>query len=359
MKLLTLFLLYVGFAQSAPLTLSQAQQQNLGVTFFEAEQVSTLATQPYPAQVSIPNTSRVIVHSALGGVVKTMLKAEGDPVEKGELMADINSPQLIQLQSDYLQNLTSLQQAESELQRDKLLFDEGIIAERRYHDTHIQAQQARNKLDAVAKHLSIIGMTPHAINNLKRERQLTSSVNVLAPQNGVVMRQSAVAGKRINASDTLYEIADLSRLWLEIHVPLNIASSISPGQTVKVCDRDVEANVLVVGRQVHDIDQGVLVRAQANANTDKLTPGEVISVCFIEATSAQLYKLPYSALLRLNNQQPYIFVSTDKGVDLLAVEIISTDDETVIVKVNKQTLGQVVTEGVSSLKAAWLAENGE
>jgi len=270
-------------------------------------------------------------------------------------LATVNSPALLSLQAQYLQAEGLLNQLLTEMQRDKQLFNEGIIAERRYLDAKTRYQQQKTLVDSQIKTLQLAGMPLDAIKTLKQQQTMDSHLHVRAVSEGVVMAQNAVIGQRVMASDVLYEVADLSTLWLEIHVPLLVASNINIGSKVMVCDRDISAAVMTVGRQVHDIDQGVLVRAETSENTNLLTPGEFVQVCFVQNNNSVLYEIPYKAILRVEGIT-HIFYFDGQSISLRPVHIVSQSENSVTVSDAFLSNGYVIDEGVSSLKSAWQAE---
>ena len=342
-------------AYSQSLQLDKTQMDNLGVSYQTAVSVSETKSHHYPAKVSVPNANRHIVHTSQEGVVTQMLVAEGDIVKAGQVLATVNSPALLSLQTQYLQAEGLLNQLLTEMQRDKQLFNEGIIAERRYLDAKTRYQQQKTLVDSQIKTLQLAGMPLDAIKTLKQQQTMDSHLHVRAVSEGVVMAQNAVIGQRVMASDVLYEVADLSTLWLEIHVPLLVASNINIGSKVMVCDRDVSASVMTVGRQVHNIDQGVLVRAETSENTVLLTPGEFVQVCFVQNTQSMLYEIPYKAILRVEGIT-HIFYFDGQSISLRPVHIVSQSENSVTVSDAFLSNGYVIDEGVSSLKSAWQAE---
>ena len=350
---ITLGLSIPTYSQS--LQLDKTQMDNLGVSYQAAVSVSETKSHHYPAKVSVPNANRHIVHTSQEGVVTQMLVAEGDIVKAGQVLATVNSPALLSLQTQYLQAEGLLNQLLTEMQRDKQLFNEGIIAERRYLDAKTRYQQQKTLVDSQIKTLQLAGMPLDDIKTLKQQQTMDSHLHVRAVSEGVVMAQNAVIGQRVMASDVLYEVADLSTLWLEIHVPLLVASNINIGSKVMVCDRDVSASVMTVGRQVHNIDQGVLVRAETSENTGLLTPGEFVQVCFVQNTQSMLYEIPYKAILRVEGIT-HIFYFDGQSISLRPVHIVSQSENSVTVSDAFLSNGYVIDEGVSSLKSAWQAE---
>lgn len=347
--------LFYATAHGQNLALSATEMTNLGVKYMEATPVLATTSQHFPAQVSVPNSQRHIVQTTQEGVVDSILVAEGDRVKKDQILASVNSPQLITLQTEFLNSYSQLSQASTDMARDKQLFEEGIIAERRYLDTNSRFQQQKTVVDSYLKTMQLAGMDQQAINDLRQYRKLDSTLQIRATTDGVVMAQHAVIGQRLVASDVLYEVADLSSLWLEIHVPLSIARTIEPSSEVNTCDRDVKATVLTIGKKVHDIDQGVLVRAETLDHADQLTPGEFVEVCFVKQSTTTLYDIPQNAVLRMDGQAR-VFTYDGQTIQLQAIHIVSQTATTITVSDAFLASTKLIFEGIAALKSAWLAQ---
>ncbi|MCX4186852.1 efflux RND transporter periplasmic adaptor subunit [Methylophaga sp. OBS4] len=355
------YLVVVGLYLLSPLagafSLSDAEIRNLGIELAVPKSASQSLSDHYPAKVAVPNTSLHVVHAPQEGIIVNMLVAEGDVVEQGQLLATLNSPQLLMLQSDYLQAYSLLRQLREDMQRDKQLYEEGIIAERRYLQSKTRYQQQQTNVDSYAKTLHLSGMSDEDVNKLASGRLLDSTLNIHAPSTGVVMQQQAFAGQRVSAADPLYQLADLSILWLEIHVPLAIARQTEKNDQVLTCERNITATVTTIGRQVHEVDQGVLVRAVVSENTDMLTPGEFTQVCFVMNEQVSLYIVPRNALFRYQDT-PSVFLIRNGEVTLLPVEVASEQEETLIIKAEMAQDSRIVISGTAALKAAWMDQEG-
>ena len=117
------------------LQLNADEIANIGIKSAKIELVTESHSSKLPAKVTIPNKLQRVISAPQDGVIEIMLLAEGDTVVTGQAMAQINSPQLLVSQNDYLQSLSRRSQSQQEMERDKSLFEEGIIAERRYNQS--------------------------------------------------------------------------------------------------------------------------------------------------------------------------------------------------------------------------------
>lgn len=348
----------IAVAEPTSIKMNADEISNLGIMLGKATPVNESTSSRFPAKVVIPNASQRVISAPQDGVIEVMYVAEGDHVKAKQPLAAINSPQLLKMQSDYLQSLTRLQQYKKDMLRDKSLFKDGIIAERRFLQSQSQYQQQQTEVSMYRKGLELAGMDSTALNKLTQTRTLNSHLTILADGPGVVMQQFATAGQRVSAADPLYRLAKLSPLWLEIHVPLHIAKQLKIKDKLSTCDQDLTGHVIALGRKVHDADQGVLVRGEIDKDTDQLTPGEFVETCFVTPTSGKLFDIPRGALFR-NKGETAVFVRTPQGFDYRKVEIFNDNGTSVVVSGNLTADEQLVVSGTAALKAAWLGIGAE
>ena len=333
--------------------MSQEQRQAMGVRTAPVAVATESWSVAYPAQVQVPTAQLRVVSTPLSGLLESLLVAEGDAVKKGQKLASILSPELLSLQRSYLQALSQLDLARSDWERDRQLLEEGIIAERRYQTTHAHYVQVRTEVEQSRQTLQLAGMDRSALERLAKERQLSGTLTVRAPLDGVVLERMATLGQRLNALDPLYRIGRLKPLWLEIHVPLEQLSQIGVGSTVRVRTPLVEGRVITIGRMVHGGDQGVLVRAEVTDGAERLHPGQFVEVELASGRDKRNYRIPLGALVRQGGKT-WVFVARDKGFLVVPVVIRAEESDAVVVSADLKPGDQVVMAGTAALKAAWL-----
>ncbi len=120
-----------GAEASHEIAISPEQMERLGIILARVEPAEAYVTDRLPARVMIPPQQARVVAAPRGGLVTALRAAQGDEVQAGEVLAHIESPEMVGLQRELLQAATQLRLAETERKRDEQLFKEGIIAERR------------------------------------------------------------------------------------------------------------------------------------------------------------------------------------------------------------------------------------
>lgn len=332
--------------------MSQTQRQAMGIRTAPVTVIEQSWSVPYPAQVEVPTAQLRVISTPLGGLLETLLVAEGDAVKKGQRLASVASPELLSLQREYLQALSRLDLARADWERDRQLLDEGIIAERRYQATHAHYVQVRTEEEQGRQTLQLAGMDDAALKRLAEKRRLSGTLVVRSPMDGVVLERLATPGQRLNALDPLYRIGRLKPLWLEIHAPLEQLSQIAPGSIVRVLEPALTGKVITIGRTVHGADQGVLVRAEVNAGVERLRPGQFVEAELATQRAERNYRIPLGALVR-HAGSAWVFVAREGGFLALPVTIRAEERDAVVISAELQPADEVVMAGTAALKAAW------
>ena len=343
-----------GLAFAAHLIpLEPAQQQAFGIALAAPERATESLTRRFPAQVTVPNRQLRVVSAPQSGILTTLLVAEGERVDAGQVMAEMRSPELVEMQSRYLEAVARLALAETELRRDETLYQEGVIAERRFLETQSKQRELLTQVDQGRQLLGLAGLSPTVIDELGRSRRLSSTLPIQAPIAGVVLEQLVSTGQSVAAATPLYRVAQLKPLWLEIHVPVERVRGLQEGGKVILPGAGTEGRIIAFGRRVHAEDQGVLVRAEITAGTDRLRPGQFVEVQLADATQHTGWRVPAAAVVR-NGGEAYLFVARTGGFEPLPVQVIAEEEKTAVVAGALERKDQIAVSGIIALKAAWL-----
>ena len=356
----TLFLLLIVFmktvgantlSENKQIILTSEQKVAYGIEVMPVKATQEISGASYPAQVVVPNSQLQVVSARQAGLIESLAVAEGDKVKSGQLLAFLQSPDLLELQREFLQTLIQLNLAGTTLDREKQLMDEGIIPKRRYQESLSALQALQTQKAQQEATLFYSGMSNEDIRTLEKNRKLLTKVQVTAPFDGVILEQMVIAGQKLEAAEPIFKVAQLSPLWLEIHVPIDAVTDISIKDLVHINDTNIKGNVITISSQVHVEDQGTLVRAIINQNTNELRPGQFVQTRFSQQVSGQFnYLVPEKAVIRLN-QQPIVFIETSQGFQAIDIEIIGVQEGQQIISSKNKIDGNVVINGSVTLKA--------
>jgi cobalt-zinc-cadmium efflux system membrane fusion protein len=357
--LLSAFCCTVGATENV-IQISQEIIDNLGVKLGKMESVTQIPVLSAPAKVVIPPTKEYIVSASQAGVIDKLNVAIGDKVAKGQVLAQINSSDLLTLQREYLKADSVQHTFLINYNRDKKLLEEGVIPDRRWQETSSQYNSAVSEVDEHRQLLEIAGMTAGEVAQLGKTHQLTRQLNVRAPIVGVVMERLAVAGTRIDMMAPLYRIANLDELWLEIAIPQERMGSIKIGDRVVIENSEVSAEITLLGQSVSPENQTILARAvvetprshvlRANAS---LRPGQKLNSRIIQPSDKAAFKIPNTAIAQ-NEGKAFIFIRNRQGFSVTPITVVGKQDDESIISGEFTGNEEIAVKGAVALKANWL-----
>jgi Cu(I)/Ag(I) efflux system membrane fusion protein len=149
-----------------------------------------------------------------GWIEKLLVNTTGQPVANGEPLMEVYSPDLVAAQEEYLIALRG-------------------IDENRAGGAETQAVMQR-LADGVLRRLRNWGIAESELELLRKEGAARRLLTLRSPASGVVLQKPSVQGMRFVPGETLYEIADLSSVWLVADVFERDLDLVKPGQQAKL-----------------------------------------------------------------------------------------------------------------------------
>jgi cobalt-zinc-cadmium efflux system membrane fusion protein len=341
---------------------SDAELARLGVEVGSVELAERVELAAAPAAVVVPPSRQALVSAPQGGVVARLLVAEGDVVAVAQPLAEIDSAEYLERQRDYLDAVAAAELAGTQEARDRGLFDEGIIAERRVAETSAMARAARSRLDQAGAQLALAGFTRADLERLATERRLATRIVLRAPLAGTVVAVHGSVGGRVGALDPVLAVADLRELWLETRLPQERAAGVAVGMSVAVAPpghAELVGTVTAIGGVVDPATQTVLVRAAIDNSSGALRAGQFLTARIrAPAPSGGVLVVPVAALTRHEGD---ILLFVRSGGDVLArrVAVLGEDGARAYVRGDLKQSELIAVAGIGALKALWLSAREE
>src|SRR5215217_6569329 len=192
-----------------------AQMQSLGITLQRLDRPAAIEGQAYPARVVLPPSQEQMVSAPLAGLVDRVLVGENDTVKRGQPLLRLISPELGELQLKLLEASTKSRLSQKALQRERMLFADGIIPERRVQEAEGAAEEDRARVQQAEAALRLAGLDPATIKKIGAGDGLRDALTVVAKAPGTVMALAVKAGQRVAPAEALMRIADTRQLWLD------------------------------------------------------------------------------------------------------------------------------------------------
>ena len=221
-----------------------------GVQIVKAEKQVLRPTFVVPARVAFNAEAMARVGSAVPGRVVELKVKRGDTVQRGDELLVVESTDLGEAQSDYLQKKTALaatgaavEPTRTSYERAKDLYEQsqGVsLAELQKREAEFKAAQglrqaAQGSLVAAERKLLLLGMNSQAIDAMTESGQISPRYSVRAPLSGRVIERDVTLGQFVTPDkDSLVQLADLSTLWVLADVPEARLPDVAVGSAVRV-----------------------------------------------------------------------------------------------------------------------------
>lgn len=192
-----------------------------------SDQITAAAEVQYPADRQAQLSSRV------AGTVHEVLVDLGQWVEKGTIVATIDSPELGGAHTDLVSAAALLELWERNHTREVGLAESGVGTQRAVIEADTRRAEARAALTNAEQRLRNLGLTAEELALARQAgSQADSTLPLRAPFDGVVVSRSAVQGEVVSPAQALLTVVDTRKLWALIDVPEAATARIGLGQQV-------------------------------------------------------------------------------------------------------------------------------
>lgn len=274
-------------------------------------------------QIKANPDTRFKVYPVHGGQVNKVNVRVGDVVKVNQILASIDSPEVIELGRSLYETQTALVLKERRLKLVESLRDGGVASELDVIEAKRSVDLAMAKLKRLQLQKKLIGYTDE-----------DTQYHVRAPASGTVIKRSISPGAIIKGelSEQLFEISDLSRIWVIANIYESDISKIMPGQpaivsTISYSDRIYHGKVKRISN-VLDLEKRVAEAVIELDNSDgKLKPGMFATVKLETLEYQTTPTIPSKAVIFDNNLHYVVVYHDDCIMEVRPIKISFTNGE--------------------------------
>jgi Cu(I)/Ag(I) efflux system membrane fusion protein len=250
----------------AIVTVSPVRRQLIGVVTEEVQKKEVLKTIRAVGRVEYNEKSLSAVNLKFSGWIEELLvKSTGERVAKGDPLFVIYSPELLEAEQNYLLALGALH---------------ALGNSKPNGDSKPNSAQsmAGENLRSARERLLLLDLTAGQIKELEDRKEAPTRLPIFSKVGGVVIRRNVLEGSQVQAGMNLYELADLSTVWVtadiyEYEVPL-----VKVGQDVKMSlpslpGEELPGKVTYVYPYLNEATRTVRVRVELSNPEWRLKPG--------------------------------------------------------------------------------------
>lgn len=188
-----------------------------------------------PGEVALNSDKVAHVVPRLAGVVTDVRAHLGDRVRRGDIIAVLDSRELADLRSEYLTALKRVELARTTFEREETLWKKKISPEQDYLLSRQALAEAEIKAQAAIEKLLALRLSRTDIERLSTEAvHPLARYEVRAPFNGTVIEKHLAVGEAVKEDATIFVIADLSMVRVEVTIYAKDLAAIKEGHMVTV-----------------------------------------------------------------------------------------------------------------------------
>jgi len=276
----------------------------------------------------------IISSRATGRVLKLFLKNPGETVNKGDSIYQI-----------YCEDL--------------------VTAERQYFTLQSNNWNYNGKYEpslALENKLLLLGMLPPQIDKLKKNGKILFAVTILSPVKGVVRLVNISEGQYVNAGQTLFELADDRKLWVEAQVHPEDLEFLRVGMHSSITlpdadNRTFQSTVSFINPTIEQGKNATIIRSVIDNSMRKLHPGMLV-ILNVHAGISKCVMVPLSSLITDKNGN-IIWVRNPNGTyTARKITVGLQSDNTVQVLSGIRESESVVTSGAYLLNSELILRKG-
>jgi Cu(I)/Ag(I) efflux system membrane fusion protein len=252
---------------------------------------SKLSTVGY---VSYDEDQLVHIHPRVQGwIEKLYVKASGDPVEKGEPLYEIYSPEMVNAQEELL------------------------LALDRKNDRLIRAAKYR---------LESLQISSSAINQLEKTKKVKQTVVFYSPKSGIVDNLNIRQGFFVKPGNTIMSIGTLKQVWVNAEVFERQASQIEIGDLVDMTldylpGKQWKGQIDYIYPTLDTKTRTIKVRLKFDNQNELLKPGMFAQVIIHGKNSAKTLVVPTEAVIRTGSSNRVVLALGDGSFKSINVKV--------------------------------------
>jgi cobalt-zinc-cadmium efflux system membrane fusion protein len=256
------------------------------------------------------------VITQVGGPVSRILVVPGQYVQEGAPLLDVSSPDYSQLLAAYVKAKDTLRVATENYQRAQDLYAHHAIAQRDLLQAESDQIQAQADTNAAVQAMKVLGVKdPEA---LAKQPAAFSQVPLLAPISGQIVDRLVSPGQVLQAGSTqAFTISDTSTMWVLANIYQADLAYIHNGDSVSVqtdaYPDTFHGRISYISPALDPNTRTLQARIVVDNPGDKLKRDMYVTVNVTAGTIQNAIAVPDSAILRNDENEPFVYVETAAG----------------------------------------------
>jgi RND family efflux transporter MFP subunit len=290
----------VQTSSDAAVPLTADEQRQVGVQTAEVRRQAVTEQIAAVGRVKEAETAIRTISARIGGRIDRLLvNFTGQPVQSGQPIAEIYSPEIVTAAEEYKLALQNRQHLAASQQATAL-------------------QQADALIAASRRRLELWGLTTDQIDAMVTSPETPIHITIASSATGTIRTRNVTEGQYVNAGDALFDVIDLSTVWVEADVFQTDIGRIRPGLRAEITSDALPGTMLrgtvsFITPQSDPQSRTTPVRIQvANAGM-RLRPGMFVRSVFNIPLGSSVLTVPRTAVIDTGTEK-IVYLALPDGV---------------------------------------------
>jgi len=314
------------------LQLSEDEQRSIGLQTTVVQRRSIHRELLAAARVEEPETQLANISARISGrIEKLHVDFTGQPVRRGQPIAEIYSPEVFTAAEEYKLALENRKRLSSAAESQAISgADDLIVASRR--------------------RLELWGLTAQQIDAIATSDKPQLDLTIYSPASGIVSERKVTQGQYVNTGDVLYTVTNLSTVWVKADIYETDLPQVRVGQAVEVTAEalpgaKLRGRVGFLEPTVNTQTRTTAARIQVANPGMRLRPGMFVQARFAMAAGENALAVPLSAVVN-TGERKLVYVARGNGVfEAHAVQLGTVAGDYYPVLAGLRGGERIVTEG--------------
>ncbi|MEQ6125386.1 efflux RND transporter periplasmic adaptor subunit [Pseudotenacibaculum sp. MALMAid0570] len=256
--------------------------------------------------LEVPPQNEAAITSIVGANVVSIKVIEGDKVSKGQVVAYLSHPNIIKLQTNYLNAYSNNNFLKKNYERQKKLYDGGVGSGANFQKAEAEYDASKLMVNGLAAQLKILNINITSLSN----GSITQQIPLLSPIEGFVQKVEVKTGQYVEPQTELFEVVNTHHVHADLMVFEKDVYKVKKGQKVdfivqSIPDTELTAEIYSVSKTFEENPKAVHVHAEIENKNGNLIPGMYIKGR-IQVDKNRVSALPESAIFKEGDKH-YVF----------------------------------------------------
>ncbi|MDX1783007.1 MAG: efflux RND transporter periplasmic adaptor subunit [Aequorivita vladivostokensis] len=298
----------------------EGQDKKEGVVELTTQQAETIGLEMNPLEernlgnnIKVTGTLELFpqdkanISPFVGGNVSSIKVIPGDNVNKGQVLAFIEHPDIIAMQQEYQEKIDELVFLKQDFERKQTLYDKGVSSGKEFQMAQSKYRSTSSSVNGLRSQLKLLGINPNKV----AEGQIYSAAPITTPISGYVDEVLISLGDYVAPQSRMFSISDNSKIYVNLKVYEKDIRQIEKGQQIHFStasrpDELFKASVRSIGQTFNTEPKALEVLADIQNKDKNLLPGMYVQGRIVQGEKKG-FAIPEAAIIK-EGEHSFIFI---------------------------------------------------